>query len=61
MEDHQTLLSSIDGSNNGKTSLCAQGTNQVSYYRYGARKLVELYESNRSINISYLMNHRHSW
>ena len=61
MEDHRTLLSLIDGLNNGETSQCAQDTNQVFCYRCDARKLVELYRSDRSVEFTPLMNRFHSW
>ena len=61
MENRQILLSPIDGSNSGETFQCAQGRNQVSYFRCDPSKMVELRKSNCLMEFALSMNHRHGW
>ena len=60
MEDRQIFfLLLIDGPNNGETSQCAQGTDQVSYYWCDTQKMVKLPKCNHSVDFSLSMNHCH--
>ena len=60
-EDRQILLLTVEVLNNGKTSQCAQGTNQVSCCSCDAWEMVELHKNDYLVDLAPSINQHYGW